>query len=155
MAKDTINTDVTRKELKNPSSLVFLLTMIRTDYAKQTQGEFAKTLQSVGRRFRRGVSGRKTLGNIERNDEFIAYVHLENYRDYVGVPMGLLLLFSRMLANKRNKDEGKGGEDNRQLAENIMEIMQRVASDTVFDINELKAWKAILDQAPLLDRHDP
>jgi hypothetical protein len=135
---------------KNPKSLLILLKLIR---GKVSQKDFVKLLLSKGRRFDRGIDSARTLGMIERDEEYVTYVHLEQYRDYTGIPTGMLLLFSRMLANKRNRDSGEEGEDNLQLAEKVTMMMRRVSSETTFDTKELNAWAEIFREAPLLHQH--
>ncbi|MDQ7249629.1 hypothetical protein [Dongia sedimenti] len=133
---------------KNPRSLVELLGAIRKSHGhRTTQEEFAEILNLHGTRFRTKPLRKDSIQNLEHDTNFIRYVDLERYAHYLGLPVGMLLLFSRMTANVRLKKE-----DNKILAQMIIAAMQRIADgDEALDINELRKWGNIFsaDQGSL------
>src|SRR4051794_23189532 len=86
---------------RNPASLRELLIDIR-QHSGLDQAEFAKVLSKFGRGYGKQQISARTIGKIERDEAYIKYVHIEKYADYIRIPSGLLLLFSRMRANKRD-----------------------------------------------------
>jgi len=82
------------------------------------------------------------IGKIERDGEYIRYMHIEKYAEYLGIPTGMILIFSRMFANKRDGTHRR--EENEDLAAKIVAVMKRVTNETEFDIEELREWQKIL-----------
>jgi hypothetical protein len=139
-------------ELKrNPNSLTYLFRLIRTDYAHLSQKEFATRLMAENLPFPIKKVGRKTIERIEDNIGDVHYFHLEKLSMLVGVPSGLLLLFSRMLANRRDDFQK---EQNSELVAKIVAVLNRVNDETEFDVNELRAWAAAFAGLPATSPHD-
>lgn len=133
-----------------PESLASTIKMIREELdGFQSQAEFATSLRKQGRRFRRYVGGPKTLSGLEQRTTSLKYEHLENYRDYVGMPAGVLLLFSRMMANKRNSSSDSEAERNEILIRKIRKILDGITDDTEFDAVELRRWTQIMGRGDL------
>lgn len=145
---------------KNPNSLRYVFKMIREKIAKETQSKFAMHLNKVGQRYdSEELESKTTVQKLETNKGLVKYLHIEKYAAIVHQPIlgdepdttndaafasGALLLFSRMLANKR---DGFSKESNERLAQQIIEIMSEVSDQTAFDHVELNRWAAVFRQS--------
>lgn len=126
---------------QNPNSLRLLFIIIRTKLrGKKTQKAFAEELSGLGNYYKGKRVSVTTVGRIEKDSEFINYIHIEKYATYAKIPSGLLLLFSRMLANKRDNESR---ESNSDIARKIIQIMRQIDENTNFDESELDVWSKI------------
>lgn len=83
------------------------------------------------------------LDNMEGNEQNLRFIDLQLYADIVGIPLGLLLLFSRIKSIKRQK------EPTSETVANLFEALQEIITTTVADeptVSTLAQWAAICEK---------
>lgn len=120
----------------NPNSLTRLLIAIRQDFTGEDMKKFAGTLTKSGNRYKRTTVNQKHIADIEENKRSIRYIDIEKYARVLGIPSGLLLLFSRMMAND---DEIR--EHNAGMARVLVEIFKDITAETWFERPRIEKGK--------------
>jgi hypothetical protein len=83
---------------------------------------------------------------IKHDSQDIKYYHLEGISNYIGVPVGFLLLFSRMRSNQSKKNF----EENVKIMEWMKFISSTFDPNKELDINELYAWSEKYNEIKLM-----
>jgi hypothetical protein len=87
-----------------------------------------------------------TVEDIEGNDKNLRFIDLQLYADIVGIPIALLLLFSRMRANERDAQKQKpraNEETNSSLFSAVREILA-VTRPSELPITTLGEWSTVV-----------
>lgn len=96
-----------------------------------------------------------TVDAIEGNAKNLRFIDLQLYADVVGVPVGLLLLYSRMKSIERGRTNGEdNGETNEVFVDALREIAASIDPSTL-PITTLGEWAAIARKHNLQSPNPP
>ena len=113
----------------NPHSLTRLLIDIRQEIMPQKSiTAFAKILTAAGNHYADNLVTGNRVSGIEENKIPLRYLELEKYAHSIGLPTGLLLVFSRMVANEMHAGE----EHNVSLAQRLVALFSMITENTKF-----------------------
>ena len=120
---------------QNPASLRTVFRYIR-EMNDSSPEAFEKKLLPYCVRYGKKKMPAKTIRQIENDHTRIQYWHIELYSNYIGIPSGALLLFSRLKADERDKKQ----EDFVKTRESIKEIFSNDDLFDEFDPENLIKW---------------
>jgi hypothetical protein len=134
----------------NPNSLTKLLIDVRQEvFREKGLIPFAERLTKAGNFYADNLVTSRRVAGIEENETQVRYIDVEKYAHCLGVPTGLLLLYSRMIANETTIRD----EDNVELAARLVAIFSGIGPDTKFlvrvpgrkepvvNMSELNRWR--------------
>ena len=133
--KETINPPTKLDSKQNPASLREVFRYVRQIDGSSPE-QFEKKLLPYCGRYGKKKMPAKTIRQIEKDDTRIQYWHIELYSNYVGIPSGVLLLFSRLKANIR---DGKH-QNAIKIRESVREIFGSEKFFNDFESEDLELW---------------
>lgn len=140
-----------RKDKKNPNSIRRLFFDLvdqefrgNQKFAAYSLTKFADTqLEGDTTNYRRLPITREILNRINQDAVYIQYWHLELIARYLKLPLGIILLFTRMQSNVDKKD---GDLENQRISRFLRNISDELdKSDNAIDYAMLKKWSKIYE----------
>lgn len=142
---------VKTKEKRNPISIRKLFFDIiehrffgNKNYAARELKKFVELNTNTETIYRNKKLTPTMISRINSDELYIQYWHLELMARYLDIPLGMILLYTRMQSNIRNNSDGV--QENQQILRTLSRISEKEMHANSLDFKNLEEWSEIFKQ---------